>query len=170
VTGVVSRVRIRATTITNWDRKEFVVPNKEFITGKVLNWTLSDAVTRVTVPIGLAYGSDTALAERLLLEAARENPNVLTDPAPRAIFSAFGDSTLDFRLYVFIPRRSVYGEMLHRLTTTIDRKFRQAGLNIAFPQRDLHLSTDRPLAVQLVPPAPDRPTPSGGRDFGPPGP
>ena len=82
VTGVVSRIRIRATTITDSDRKEFIVPNKEFITGRTLNWTLSDTINRIVINVGLAYGSDTELAREILLKAAREHPAVLRDPAP----------------------------------------------------------------------------------------
>jgi len=98
VSGNVTRINIRATTITDWDRREFLIPNKEFITGKLLNWTLTDPITRVLVPVGIAYGSDPALAEKLLLEAARENPHVTSDPQPRAIFWGFGDNALEFRL------------------------------------------------------------------------
>ena len=99
VSGSVTRINIRATTVTDWDRREFVIPNKEFITGKLLNWTLTDPITRVVVPVGIAYGSDTALAEKLLLKLAAENPHVMKDPAPRAVFTGFGDSSLDFKLY-----------------------------------------------------------------------
>ena len=74
VTGVVSRIRIRATSITNWDRKEYVVPNKEFITGRLLNWTLSDKVNRIIVEVGLAYGSDTERARELMLQVANDHP------------------------------------------------------------------------------------------------
>ena len=72
--GTVSRIRIRATTITDWDRRELIVPNKEFITGKLINWSLSDPILRIKIPVGIAYGSDTDLAEKLLLNAVRENP------------------------------------------------------------------------------------------------
>jgi potassium efflux system protein len=150
VTGTVTRINIRATTITDPDRRDFLIPNKNFITGNVLNWTLSDPLTRVTLPVGVAYGSDTALVEKLLLEAARENPHVMNDPSPMAVLSEFGDNTLNFKLFVFIPDRSLYQEMLHRLTTTIDKKFRKAEINIAFPQRDVHLHAAAPIEVRLI--------------------
>jgi potassium efflux system protein len=89
VSGVVSRIRIRATTITNWDRKEYIVPNKEFITGRLLNWTLSDTTNRVVLHVGVAYGTDADEARKLLLEAAREQPAVLDEPAPTATFEQF---------------------------------------------------------------------------------
>ena len=80
--GTVTRIRSRATTIRSWDGKELLVPNKEFITGRLLNWSLSDQATRIVLSVGIAYGSDVRLAMRLLEEAARENENVLDDPGP----------------------------------------------------------------------------------------
>ncbi|MCA9185510.1 MAG: mechanosensitive ion channel, partial [Planctomycetales bacterium] len=85
-TGVVTRIRMRATTITDWDRKEYVVPNKDLITGTLLNWTLTDQTNRLVIPVGIAYGSDTKLALELLLKAADDHPLVLSDPAPNATF------------------------------------------------------------------------------------
>ncbi|MFP6763312.1 MAG: mechanosensitive ion channel domain-containing protein, partial [Planctomycetaceae bacterium] len=98
VSGVVSQIRIRATTIRNWDRQEFIVPNKEFITGKLLNWTLTDQVNRLVITTGVAYGSDTQLVRRLILESAINHPLIMTDPGPNVTFDAFGDSTLNFTL------------------------------------------------------------------------
>jgi potassium efflux system protein len=139
VSGVVSRIRMRATTITDWDRKELIVPNKEFITGRLVNWTLSDRVLRIVFRVGVAYGSDTRLVQRLLLKAADEHPSVLTDPPPQALFVAFGDSTLSFELRVYVPGLEVYGAVQHELNSAIDSLFRVAGIEIAFPQRDVHV-------------------------------
>lgn len=150
VSGNITKINIRATTITDWDQREYIIPNKEFITQKFLNWTLSNPVTRVMVPVGIAYGSDTALAEKLLLEAAGESSHVMKDPRPRAIFWGFGDSALDFRLYVHIPNRDNYFDMLHSLTSSIDQKFRDAGISIAFPQRDVHFDSVGPLDIRIV--------------------
>lgn len=141
VTGVVSKIRIRATSITNWDRKEYVVPNKEFITGRLLNWTLSDKVNRVMINVGVAYGSDTDLACQLLLQAASDHSMVLKDPAPAAVFEGFGDSTLNLSLRAFLPSLEHRLQVIHELHTAVDRSFRKAGLEIAFPQRDLHIRT-----------------------------
>jgi potassium efflux system protein len=157
-TGVVSRIRIRATTIINYDKQELLIPNKEFITGRVVNWTLSDRVNRVIVNVGVAYGSDVNRAMALMLEAAHENENVLEEPAPVATFEGFGDNTLTLLL------RTYLGSMDNRLSTitalheTINRKFNEAGINIAFPQRDLHLDTNRPLDIRLTR-TPRRPVP-----------
>ena len=145
-TGVVSRIRIRATTITDWDRKEFIVPNREFVTGRMLNWTLSDKVNRVTVPVGVAYGSDTVKARELLGKIARENGNVLEDPAPLITFEAFGDSTLNLVLRAYIPSMDNRLKTITELHEAIDREFKAAGIEIAFPQRDLHIrSFDGPV-------------------------
>ncbi|MDY0169708.1 MAG: mechanosensitive ion channel [Thermoguttaceae bacterium] len=139
VTGVISRIRMRATTITNWDRKEYIVPNKEFITGRLLNWTLSDQVNRLIVHVGIAYGSDTELAARLLAQAAEEHPRVLADPEPRVAFEEFGDSSLKFTLRCYLPDLEDRLTVIHDLHMSVDRKFRDAGIEIAFPQHDIHV-------------------------------
>jgi potassium efflux system protein len=152
VTGTVTRIRIRATTVTDWDRKELVIPNKEFITGQVINWTLSDSILRVIIPVGIEYGSDTDLAEELLLKVAGETPHVLEDPKSRVLFMDFADSALNYELRVFVPSIDYLLKVRHLLHKGIDREFRQAGIVIAFPQRDLHLkSTPETESVTLVP-------------------
>ncbi|NNE00979.1 MAG: mechanosensitive ion channel [Pirellulaceae bacterium] len=141
VTGVVTKIRIRATTITSWERKDFIVPNKDFITSKVLNWTRSDEVSRVVIDVGIAYGSDTDLARDLLVQAAKGHPYILEDPPTMAFFTGFGDSSLNFTLRAFINTYENRFYVLHDLHTAIDRSFRQANIEISFPQRDLHLRT-----------------------------
>ncbi len=144
VTGTVTRIRIRATTITDWDRKELIVPNKSFITGQLVNWTLSDNVIRVVLPVGVAYGSDTALAHRLLLEIARANQRVLKDPAPQAFFLGFGDSSLNFELRAYVGGLTDYLAAQHELHMQIDEAFRRHCVEIAFPQRDIHIRSIQP--------------------------
>ncbi len=139
VSGTVSKIRIRATWITAFDRKELVVPNKEFVTGRLINWTLSDAVLRIDVPVGIAYGSDTERAIEVLDKVARESRRVLRDPRPQVLFLSFGDSSLSFELRVFVRNVSQLFAARHELHMEIDRAFREAGIEIAFPQRDLHL-------------------------------
>ncbi|MEM9701680.1 MAG: mechanosensitive ion channel domain-containing protein, partial [Planctomycetota bacterium] len=139
VTGVVSRIRIRATTITNWDRKEFIVPNKEFVTGRLLNWTLTDSTNRVVITVGVAYGSDTKKALELLMETAEEHPVVMSDPAPIATFEGFGDSSLTLLLRCYLPALDQRLAVITEMHGMIDAKFKAAGLEIAFPQRDLNI-------------------------------
>jgi potassium efflux system protein len=149
ITGKVSRIRIRATTIINWDKQELLIPNKEFITGRVINWTLTDKINRIVINVGIAYGSDVERAMQLMLEAAGENENVLDDPKPVVSFEGFGDNALILIL------RSYLGSMDYRIDTitalhqAINAKFNAAGINIAFPQRDIHLSANAPLDVRL---------------------
>jgi potassium-dependent mechanosensitive channel len=149
-TGRVTRIQIRATTVTDWDRRELIVPNKEFITGQLINWSLSDPITRVVVPVGVAYGSDTKMTEDLLLKTARENLMVLSQPEPSALFLGFGDNSLNFELRVFVRGMDNRLPVTHQLHLAIDREFRKAGISIAFPQRDIHLDALKPLEVHLV--------------------
>lgn len=141
IDGVVSRIQIRATTITDWNRKEFIVPNKNFITGTLLNWTLSSPVNRIVIPVGVAYGSDTGQARRILLEVACDHPRILDDPPPVATFEAFADSSLSLSLRAFVPDMDNRLATITDLHTEIDRRFKEAGIEIAFPQRDLHIRT-----------------------------
>lgn len=149
VTGVVSRIRIRATSITNWDRKEYVVPNKEFITGRLLNWTLSDTVNRVVINVGVAYGTNTEDARRILLEIAEKNQYLMKDPGPSAAFEGFGDSTLNLVLRAYLPNLENRIQVITDLHTQIDMAFRDAKIEIAFPQRDLHIRTAPGVAAAL---------------------
>lgn len=139
VTGTVMRIRMRATTIADWDRKELVIPNKTFITGDIINWTLSDSILRVQIQVGVSYSSDVDLVERLLQDISESEGNVLADPAPSVLFKGFGDSTLDFVLRVYIPNLGCYFTVINDLHSTIYKRFKQEGIEIAFPQRDLHL-------------------------------
>ncbi len=137
--GQVSRIQIRATTITDFDNKELLIPNKQFVTGELVNWTLTNSVLRIVVPVGIAYGSDTKKAERILMEIARNYRLAVKDPAPSACFTGFGDSSLNFELRVYISHASKFREAQHELHMAIDDAFRKAGIVIAFPQRDVHL-------------------------------
>lgn len=139
VTGTVSRIQIRATTITDWDRKEVIIPNKTFITDQLINWSLSDAITRVVISVGVAYGSDTELAEQLLLDAARNNPRVLDDPEPDAYFREFADSTLNIDLRVYVSSMPDRIPVTDELNKTINRLFKENDIEIAYPQLDVHL-------------------------------
>ncbi|MBA4503311.1 mechanosensitive ion channel domain-containing protein [Marinobacterium marinum] len=139
VTGSVSRIQIRATTITDWDRKEVIIPNKTFITEQLINWSLSDATTRVVLTIGVAYGSDVQLAEELLIQAAKDNPRVLDDPEPDAYFREFSSSTLNIDLRVYVSSMSDRVPVTNELNKTINRVFNEHKIEIAFPQLDVHL-------------------------------
>lgn len=137
--GRVTRIRMRATVITDWDRRELLVPNREFITGQVVNWTLTDPVTRLVIPFSVAYGSDVGRAQRLALDVARHCRGVLHDPVPSVVFRNFGDSSLDLQLRVFLPSRDNWLEVMNEVRLGLVAKLKEAGIEIPFPQRDLHI-------------------------------
>jgi potassium efflux system protein len=133
VMGTVSRIRIRATTITNWDRMEYVVPNKDLITGRLLNWTLSNTVNRIVISVGIVHRSDTDKARDLLLAAARDHPLVMRDPEPLATFEGFGEIGLTMVLRCYLADFSNRLTVIHELHTAIKKAFDTANVEIAFP-------------------------------------
>ncbi len=143
-TGAVSKIRMRATTIVNWDRQELIIPNKDLITGKLLNWTLSDTTNRIVVTVGVAYGSDTELACSTILKICKEHPNIMTDPMPVVSFDSFEESKLQITLRAFLANLDIRLQTLHELNTRIHLAFNAAGIVMAFPQRDLHLRSISP--------------------------
>lgn len=149
ITGKVTRVQIRATTITDFDRRELVVPNKRFITEDVINWTLSDPVSRLVLPIGIGYNSDPSLARQKLLDVAAQHPLVLKEPESSAIFMGFGDSTLDLELRVFIVGRDNAFNVRDDLNLAINDAFRASGIEIAYPQRDLHIKSVNGVSLEM---------------------
>lgn len=152
VSGRVSKIQIRATTIIDFSSKELIVPNKEFITGRLINWTLTDPVIRVEIPVGIAYGSDTEMAKEILERVGRENALALDSPEPKAVFLSFGASSLDFELRVHIKGSENLMSVTSQLHFAIDRAFREAGVEIPFPQRDIHIRTaPQTPKIEIVP-------------------
>jgi potassium efflux system protein len=143
ISGVVTRIRMRATTITDWNRKELIVPNRNFITGELINWSLLDPILRMDFTVGIAYGSDTILAQQVMLNVCREHSRVLKTPEPDVFFVGFGDNSLNFEVRVFVAEQTNSGRtrIIHDLHMGIDRACRENHITIAFPQRDLHLKT-----------------------------
>ncbi len=137
--GTVNKIRIRATTITDFDRKEVIIPNRAFVTERLINWSLSDTITRVVLRIGVSYGSDLELTRRLLLQAAAENPRVMKEPAPSVYFLAFGASTLDHEMRFFVQELGDRNPALDELNRRIDHLFSEHGINIAFNQVEVTL-------------------------------
>ena len=144
VTGAVTKIRIRA-TIQDRDSKELVVPHKDLVTGHLLNWTLSDAANRVTVVVGVAYDSDADQVTRVLRETVSAEPLVLEAPAPRVTFEEFGDSALKFSIRAFVQDVEERLPAIHALHTAIARRFRDEGIEIAFPQMDVQVRSTVPL-------------------------
>ncbi len=151
--GYVKRIRIRATQIQTFDRADVIVPNSELISAQVTNWMLYDPGGRVRVPIGVAYGSDTEKVRQVLLAVAAEHPLVVNDasaPEPTALFLAFGDSSLNFELRCHIRNIDQRLQVISDLNFAIDAAFRRDGIEIPFPQRDLHIR-DWPASGRLPP-------------------
>ena len=145
--GFVKKISVRSTEVQTFNRADVIVPNSELISAPVTNWTLRNRHGRVIVPVGVAYGSDTELVGRLLEEAAAEVPEVVRDQPDlpvRVFFRSFGDSALDFELRCYILDIWYILDVTSRLHFAIDRKFREHGIEIAFPQRDIHIRSGSP--------------------------
>jgi len=163
VEGTVARIRTRATTIVDWDNKEVVVPNKSFITERLVNWTLSDSTTRIVIKLGIAYRSDPKLTQRLLLEIAAAHPQVLAEPAPTCWMMGFGNSTLDFELRVYVGEINQRNLVKTELQFRIAEVFRDHEIELAFPQMDLWLRNAVDVKLPQTPPkdAPRAPRENG---------
>lgn len=133
ITGKVTRIRIRATTVVDGDMRELIVPNRELISGKVINWTLSDTISRMTIKIGVPHGSDPDLVKQLLLHVASSHPLVLKSPPPHALFDEFADDTLNFTLRAYMGSRDVYDQLRHELNAGINAALYEAGIEKAAP-------------------------------------
>jgi small-conductance mechanosensitive channel len=142
ITGQVQQIRARSTVIRTNDNISMIVPNTKFIDSPVTNWTYGDPRVRFRIPVGVAYGSDVAKVREALLAAGRENPNTLKEPAPSVFLEKFGDSSIDFELVVWSSEMSARPRRYRSdLNFAIDQKLREAGIEIAFPQRDLHIKS-----------------------------
>jgi small-conductance mechanosensitive channel len=155
--GRVERIGPRSTRIKTFDNTHIIIPNSAFLERNVVNWTISDNMVRTSVDVGVAYGSPTREVDRLVHRVLAEHGKILKKPAPVVLFTEFGDNALNFRAYFWLQmremmdRRRVESDVRYR----IDHLFRDAGIAIAFPQRDVHLDTAAPLDVRLV----ERPNP-----------
>lgn len=138
-TGTVAQIRMRATTIVNWDRQELIVPNKEFITTKLINWTLTDTTNRVVVNVGIAYGSDAERACQIVQQVCTEHSEIMTEPPPVVTFEGFGDNTLNLVVRAYLASLEHRLSTIHELHQQIYAALNAAHIEIAFPQRDLHV-------------------------------
>lgn len=145
--GSVERVGIRATTLRKFDQTQAIVPNGDLISSTVTNWTLDDRRARLDFTLGVAYGSDTRLVERIIRATVVNHPNVLEDPEPRIFFVEFGDSSLNFRILAYVNDLTERFATLSDLHFTIDDAFRENNVEIPFPQRDLHVRTVDPATA-----------------------
>lgn len=148
--GEVKHLGLRATIIQTFDNAEIVVPNSDLITGQVTNWTLGERKVRIRVSVGVAYGTDVAKVLEMLLACAKANPIVLSTPKPTALFLAFGSSSLDFEVRVWISEYLDKMQVLSDLNQAIENEFAANNIEIPFPQTDLHLrSVDEAAAARM---------------------
>lgn len=155
--GTVKRIGLRSTIVENLDQAELIVPNAQIISQKVTNWTLSNRQVRIVIPVGVAYGSDLEIVLAILSEAGAQHAEVLEVPKPTPFFLQFGSSSLDFELRVWISNVDDRPRIKNELLLYIDRRFREAKVEIPFPQRDLHLRSVVPGAL-AVPAQPEQQT------------
>ena len=126
-----------------------IIPNADLVTNQVINWTLSNRRVRLIIPVGVAYGSDISLVMETLMTSAIESSKVVKIPAPQVLYLSFGESTLDFELRIWVPDAEERLTVISELHQEIDRRFREAKIEIAFSQRDLHLrSVDESGGIQ----------------------
>lgn len=137
--GIIQKIGLRSTTVLTFDQAEVIVPNGDLISEKVTNWTLTDPVARLIVPVGVAYGSDVEKVLAILREVAASRAEVIPEPQPQVLFTGFGDSSLNFELRVWVQELGLRLEVRSDLLAEIDRRFREEAIEIPFPQRDLHV-------------------------------
>ena len=142
VEGDVTNISVRATTVLTNDNISIIVPNSEFISSRVINWSHNDRNVRYRVPLGVSYNEDPKIVEEILLSVADENPHVLKTPKPYVFFDEFGDSSLNFTLAIWTSSHTDKPRILKsELYFSIFEKFREKGIEIPFPQRDLHIKS-----------------------------
>jgi potassium efflux system protein len=142
--GYVQDIRIRSTRILTFDRSDVIVPNSEMISNQVTNFMLGDIRGRAIIKVGVAYGSDTEKVRYILMQVAEENELVVKDgssPRPAVLFRGFGDSSLDFELRVHLYDVDRRLSTISDINFAIDKAFREEGIEIPFPQRDVHVKT-----------------------------
>lgn len=163
--GTVKKISVRSTEIETFDRSSIIIPNSELISQSVTNWTHKNKIGRVTVPVGVSYSSDPELVRDILLKCAREHPNVLRYPEPFVVWKDFGASSLDFEIRAYIRDIGMGLSVRTDLRFAIFRALKEAGVEIPFPQRDLHIKTmpgTAPLGAQGQPAAAKPDSPGAG--------
>ena len=148
IAGRVTKIQLRSTTVVTNDNITMIVPNADFISNTVTNWSHGDPKVRIRVPVGVAYATDLKLLQNLLLEAALEHPKALRDPKPVVLFTEFGDNSLNFELAVWTQEMTATPiHFTSEMNFIIEEKLRENGIEIPFPQRDLHVRSGLPHSV-----------------------
>jgi small-conductance mechanosensitive channel len=152
----IKKIGLRSTVVRTFDGSDIVIPNSDLITNQVTNWTLSDRGVRLIIAVGVAYGSDVTLVTETLTECAMASSKVLRMPAPQVLFQNFGESSLDFELRLWLSNVDDRLQVASDLRHEIDRRFREAEIEIAFPQRDLHIRSVDEAPGSILTPTGDR--------------
>lgn len=152
VSGTITEVNLRSSTVLTFDGTEAIIPNSVFVENSVTNWTHSDRKVRRVIKIGVAYGSPARQVADMLEECAKRHGLVIADPPPLVIFEDFADSSLLFALHIWLELRPNMSslQVMSDLRFMIEKQFAEAGISIAYPQRDLHIDSARPLRIELV--------------------
>ena len=137
--GFVQRINVRATEVRTFQHSSVIIPNSELLSSALVNWTHKDATARIEIPVGVSYGADVDLVRDTLIEVAAAHPEVMPDPEPFVLFTAFGDSSLDFELRCFTSQAGRRVRIATAMRFEIVRLFRERGIEIPFPQRDVHV-------------------------------
>ena len=137
--GVVKRIGMRSSILETRGNISFILPNSKLVNEKVINWTHLSSKVRFDLPLSVAYGSDTKLVKKILMDVAKENPYIIQYPAPFVRFNAFAESSLDFSLYFFSRNYMIIEDIKSDLRFSIDQAFRENNISIPFPQRDIRI-------------------------------
>ncbi|MGC8491205.1 MAG: mechanosensitive ion channel family protein, partial [Syntrophobacteraceae bacterium] len=147
--GEVKAIKIRSTVFETYDRYVLIIPNSDLLSGKIVNWTHHGiGPNRLTLTVGVGYNSDVTMVTALLLEICNANPRVMKEPPPQVFFKAYGDSSLNFNIWVFVRVPGDRNPATHEINTAIFEAFKEKGIEIPFPQRDLHIIDERKSAVK----------------------
>ncbi len=149
--GTISRINIRTTVVQSFDNAALIIPNSHMLSDRVTNWSYKDPKVRRQVDVGVAYGSDVQLVRTVLLRIVNDMPEILDDPAPRVDFSDFGDSALIFRVRFWIASPDFWLTAPTELRFRIDEEFKKNGIEIAFPQQDIHIRSASGLQEIIKP-------------------
>ena len=162
--GKVNKIGVRAVSIITREGKEHLIPNENLMTQEVENWSFSSRNVRIRIPVGVSYDCNLKLAQKLMLDAARESPRVLESPPPNVRLQAFGDSSVDHELLIWIqdPEEGV-GNLRSEVLNRLWFKFKDKGISIPYPQRDVHLQPSLPASSLPSGCSPDSPDSPGAK-------
>lgn len=165
ISGTVKKISVRATEIETFQRQTVILPNSELINAAVGNWTHRNTLGRVDIPVGTGYDADPRIVHRILTEIVHEQPQVMKNPQPAVICTGFGDSSINFEIHAFLPDVTSQLDFLNEVRFRIVERFKEEGISIPFPQRDLHIK-ELPAAMQVAPVVAEKPAATRPRNVG----